>query len=134
MVIFLKLNINMFIHICHSTPAFVGLMSTLGVNDMHPNVVPESIIESSYPLDVSSNEYTDTCPPTNPMFNYGQTAPAAGGGDPCAQDLLFTFSRSSELAHALETQPQQVKRHCWYLGMFEFSDVHRPKLPIWMST
>jgi hypothetical protein len=85
-------------------------MSTLGVNDMHSNAVPDSIIESPYPLDVSGNEYTDTCPPANSMFNYGQAAPAASAGDSaCAQELLYSFSGSSELAHALQSQPQQVK-------------------------
>ncbi|KAF8345966.1 hypothetical protein F5887DRAFT_964296, partial [Amanita rubescens] len=95
-------------HSC--TPAFVGLMSTLGVNDMHSNAVPDSIIESPYPLDVSGNEYTDTCPPANSMFNYGQAAPAASAGDSaCAQELLYSFSGSSELAHALQSQPQQAE-------------------------
>ena len=108
-------------------------MSTLGVSDMHPNALPESVIESSFPLDVSSTEYTDACPPTNSMFNYSQTTTAAGDSA-CAQDLLFTFSRSSELAHALEGQPQQVKRICSYPGTFEFSDVYRGSLPIWMTT
>lgn len=84
-------------------------MSTLGVNDMHSNAVPDSIIESSYSLDVSSNEYTDACPPANSMFNYGQAASTGGTGDSaCSQELLYSFSRSSELAHALQSHPQQV--------------------------
>jgi len=41
------------------------------------------------------------------MFNYGQAAPAASAGDSaCAQELLYSFSGSSELAHALQSQPQ----------------------------
>ncbi|KAK2463165.1 hypothetical protein APHAL10511_004820 [Amanita phalloides] len=83
-------------HSC--TPAFVGLMSTLGVTD---SSLPESIIENDYHHDVASSEFTDI----NPMFNYRQPVSAD-----CTQDSLspssFAFSQTSELAHALENQPQ----------------------------
>ena len=92
-------------------------MSSLGVHDASTNVMPESAIENSYPHDeprVGSREYTDTCPPINPIFNYSPPVSTISAGDTiCAQDSLsaanFTFSQSSELAHALENQPQQVK-------------------------
>ncbi|KAF8622734.1 hypothetical protein AX15_006824 [Amanita polypyramis BW_CC] len=102
-------------HSC--TPAFVSLMSTLGVNDSSPNAMPESSIENPYPHDelhVASREYIDACPPINPIFNYSPSTSTISAGDSiCAQDSLptsnFTFSQSSELVHALENQSQQSK-------------------------
>ncbi|KAF8633309.1 hypothetical protein AX17_004483 [Amanita inopinata Kibby_2008] len=95
------------------TPAFVGLMSTLGMSDAAHGNMPESIIQGPYlheEAHVTSNKYIDTGPPVNSNIYPLQSSTVSTGSVTCLQDSLsgssIPISRSSELAYALESKPE----------------------------